>query len=89
MNAKVTPPKRALEDSEVAIAADYIPDIRRMLAIGLHAFGEVNRVREQMDACNDSGVEFTHDMRPVTIGSYEVANFADVLLYLEGLEART
>ncbi|QIK81751.1 hypothetical protein G7069_09185 [Lysobacter sp. HDW10] len=89
MNAHVMPPPvRTLEDHEVAIAADYIPDIRRMLAIGLHAFGEMNRVREQMDAFEEHGIPFTYDMRPVTIGSYEVANFADVLLYLEGLETR-
>lgn len=75
-----------LDDKSAIISAAAIPNIRRMLLIGMHAHHEAIRVRENWDATpepNLSEDEFKL-LRPILVSlEHEGAAFAEALMWLE------
>lgn len=68
----------------VTIPAAAIPDLRRMLAIGMHALGEVERVRDHVEMERDAGRKVPDALMPLhPTGAHEMSAFAGAMLWLE------
>ena len=63
----------------VTLPAAAIPDLRRMLAIGLFAYGEIERLQDQHKL--QGGAEPIHPT-----GAFEASAFAEALLLLDQAE---
>lgn len=71
----------------VTLPAEAIRDLRRMLTIGLHAYGEVESVQQEMDALRAMGNVVPDRLFPTMLSAErEVGNFAEALLWLEHAE---
>ena len=68
----------------VAIPADAIPDLRRMLQVGLACLGEVEHVRDHIELARGFGADVPGDLVPLhPTGAHEIGAFAEALMWLE------
>lgn len=72
----------------VTLPAAAIPDLRRMLIIGLRSYGECDRVQRESRAAKDLGLPVDPNLIPLMLtGGYEAASFAEALSWLDFAEA--
>lgn len=68
----------------VTIPADAIPDLRRMLAVGLASIAELERVQDAIGLAHEAGQTTNRELHPVhPTGANEAAGFAAALLWLD------
>ena len=74
--------------SETAtIPAEAIPHIRRMLVVGLHSYGECDRIRQEARAAEAVGQAVDPQLTPVKLsGEHETTAFAEALSWLDYAE---
>lgn len=67
-----------------AMEAETISQVRRMLAVGLQAYGELLRLENQVELLKHAGIEFPEGLIPVSDGNPDtVSDFACALLLLD------
>ena len=68
----------------VTIPAEAIPDLRRMLAVGLASIAELERVQDAISLADQAGRTTDRELCPVhPTGANEAASFAAALLWLD------
>lgn len=68
----------------VTIPAEAIPDLRRMLAVGLASIAELERVQDAVGVAEEAGRPTERELHPVhPTGANEAASFAAALLWLD------
>lgn len=73
-----------MANESVTLSAEAIPFIRRMLIVGLHAYGECDRLRQESQAAETMGAKIATESRPTMLtGDFETANFAEALSWLD------
>ena len=71
----------------VSIPAEAIPEVRRMLTIGLSALSELERFSRDIEFLSEETRErFRHVLPKHPSGCEEITNFASALLWLEHAE---
>lgn len=76
-----------MKSESVTIPASAIPEIRRMLNIGLYCLGEVERLQMYAEIRDETGnplPEIWRARHPT--GAHETGNFASALLMLDAVE---
>jgi hypothetical protein len=75
------------QPTHVRLPIEAIPDLRRMLLIGLHCFGEVERLTDNADTFKAVGHRVDAEMVPThPTGAHETTEFANALRWLEHAE---
>ena len=73
-------------DGDLRIPAAAIPELRKMLAIGMAAHGELERIQGVVDFQEACGQKCPDGMRPIFPGADEqpaMSNFASALIWLD------
>lgn len=71
----------------VTIPAKAIPEIRKMLAIGMSACGEIDRLHDIQAGDRMAGKEWPEDQRPIApCGHNPLGDFASALMWLDCAE---
>ncbi|WP_256645120.1 hypothetical protein [Thermomonas paludicola] len=71
----------------VTLPAEAIPHIRRMLVVGLHSYGECDRIRQEARAAEGMGQAVDPQLTPAMLSAeYETAAFAEALSWLDYAE---
>ncbi len=73
--------------NELTIDIEAVASVRRMLLIGLSAYGEIERLDARWDLVNRAGEHPDEELKPIhpTGCCDTVSQFADALLYLDNL----
>lgn len=73
-----------MASESVTLPAEAIPDLRKMLIVGLAALAEIERVKDFIDLERSSGGEVPDLFVPKhPTGAYEMGDFAMAFLWLE------
>jgi len=68
----------------VSLPAAAIPDIRKMLIIGLASLSELERIADHVELSEKCGRKVENDLKPIhPTGAHEGGTFAEALLWLE------
>ena len=75
---------REKDSGATVLDAHTYQQVRRMLLVGLQAYGELIRLEDAAASLKKGGFEFPEELVPVSDGNPEtVGNFADALILLD------